>query len=142
MKHWTETDFKYWLYGLKELDQHVDDCPECRGELERLQLERSHITASSAVSAPAVSEEVSPEFLAAQRRRIYERLDQPQRNPLLIRWVLSAAMLLLMIAGVTFQQLHKAPPAISDEQLFRDLSSIEQSAEPRAIQPIHNLFEE
>ena len=51
-------------------------------------------------------------------------------------------MLLLMVVGITVQQLHKSPPAISDEQLFSDLSSIEQSAEPKAIQPIHNLFEE
>lgn len=137
MKHWTETDFQYWLYGLKDPDQHLDECPECRGEMERLRLTREQIT-----TAPAPSEEVSREFLAAQRRRIYARLEQPLRNPLLMRWVLSAAMLLLMIAGITFQQLHKTPAAISDEQLFRDLSSIEQSAEPKAIQPIHNLFEE
>jgi len=142
MKHWTETDFQYWLYGLKDPDQHLDECRECHGELERLRLTREQITTAPAASEPAIFGEVSPEFLAAQRRRIYARLEQPLGNPLLMRWVLSAAMLLLMIAGITFQQLHKTPPAISDEQLFRDLSSIEQSAEPRAIQPIHNLFEE
>ena len=30
----------------------------------------------------------------------------------------------------------------SDEKLFSDLASIEQSNEPRAIRPIHNLFQE
>ncbi len=137
MKHWTENDFQHWLYGLKDPDQHLDECPACQAQIERLKLKRERITASS-----ALSEEVSPEFLAAQRRAIYQRLEQPLHHPFALRWVLSAAMLLLMIAGITFQQLHKTPPAISDEQLFRDLSSIEQSAEPKAIQPIHNLFEE
>jgi len=136
MKHWTETDFQNWLYGLREEDQHLSECSECQGEMERLNRERHRIAAQP---------EVSREFLAAQRRRIYQRLEQPRRNTHALRWVLSAATLLLMIVGITFQQLalHKKPSAMSDdEKLFRDLSSIEQSAEPKAIQPIHNLFEE
>ena len=133
MKHWTETDFQNWLYGLRDPDQHVHDCPECAKQIERLQRERQRITADP---------EVSPEFLAAQRRRIYQRLEEPRHRLFAWRWVLSAAMLLLMIAGISLQQIHKPAPAISDEQLFSDLSSIEQTAEPKAIQPIHNLFEE
>ena len=35
-----------------------------------------------------------------------------------------------------------AAPAISDEQLFSDLSAMEQSNEPKAIQPMHSLFQE
>jgi hypothetical protein len=132
MKHWTETDFQNWLYGLRDEDRHLSECSECQGEMERLKQERNQIVAEP---------RVSHEFLAPQRRRIYQRVEQPRRNTLALRWVLSAAMLLLTIAGITFQQLHNTSPAISDEQLFSDLSSIEQSAEPKAIQPIHNLFE-
>jgi anti-sigma factor RsiW len=134
MKHWTETDFQHWLYGLRDQDRHLEECPVCRRELERLQRERARMTAEP--------DEVSHEFLAAQRREIYQKIEAPRHNPFAFRWVFSAAMVLLMIAGITFQQLHKTAPAISDEQLFSDLSSIEQSAEPKAIQPIHNLFEE
>src|ERR1700733_3114080 len=58
--------------------------------------------------------EVSSEFLAAQRRRIYRRLDEPHRNWISMRWALSLAMLLLMFAGgLTLQRRHKTPPAIS-----------------------------
>jgi hypothetical protein len=86
--------------------------------------------------------EVSPEFLAAQRRSIYQRLDSPSRNWISMRWALSLAMLLLMLAGgLTLQRRHKASPAISDEQLFSDLSAMEQDNEPKAIQPIHGLFQ-
>ena len=133
MKHWTETDFQNWLYGLRDEDQHISECSECQGEVERLKRERQRIAAEP---------EVSREFLAAQRRRIYQRLEQPHRNTIALRWALSVAMLLLMVVGITVERLHKNSPAISDEQLFSDLASIEQSAEPKAIQPIHNLFEE
>jgi hypothetical protein len=87
--------------------------------------------------------EVSPEFQAAQRRSIYRRLDSSPRNWISMRWALSLAMLLLMLAGgLTLQRRRKASPAISDEQLFSDLSAMEQSSEPKAIQPMHGLFKE
>jgi len=131
MKHWTEEDFKQWLYGLKEEDQHLAECPECRAERERLAMERRRV-----VTPP----EVSHEFLAAQRRSIHQRLGQPMHNWAQLRWGLSAAAVLALTAGITFQT--KRAPAISDEQLFADLAAIEQTAEPQAIAPIHQLFEE
>lgn len=87
--------------------------------------------------------EVSSEFLAAQRRGIYRRLDEPRRNWPSLRWALSLAMLLLMlVGGLTLERRHKTTPAISDEQLFSDLSAMDQNNEPKAIQPIHGLFGE
>jgi hypothetical protein len=87
--------------------------------------------------------EVSHEFLAAQRRNIYRRIGEPRRNAAAMRWALTVAMLLLMVAGgLTFERWHKAAPAISDEQLFSDLANMEQRSEPKAIQPMHGLFEE
>jgi hypothetical protein len=114
MKHIDQTDFEKWL----------------RGRLQSLP-----------------DPEVSSEFLAAQRRSIYRRLDEPQRNWISMRWALSLAMLLTMVAwGLTLQHRHKAAPAISspvsDDQLFSDLTAMEQSNEPKAIQPMHGLFQE
>jgi hypothetical protein len=95
--------------------------------------------------------EVSAEFLAAQRRSIYRRIDAPHRNWISMRWALSLAMLLLMVAGgLTLERRHStapgvssaASPALSDDQLFSDLSAMEQSNEPKAIQPMHGLFQE
>jgi hypothetical protein len=91
--------------------------------------------------------EVSSEFLAAQRRGIYRRLDEPRRNWIAMRWVLSCAMLLLLVAGgLTLERRYTSAPAgssaMSDEQLFSDLSAMEQTNEPKAIQPIHGLFQE
>jgi anti-sigma-K factor RskA len=134
MKHWTEIDFQNWLYGLKEPDTHVGECAECRAELERLQATRREV-----VKDP----EVSQDFLNRQRRDIYNRLEETPRHTWHAwRWVLSTAMLLAIVFGLTFPRWHKSAPAISDDQLFSDLSAMEQTAEPKAIQPMHSLFEQ
>jgi hypothetical protein len=115
MKHTDQTDFEKWLHD------KAKNLPE---------------------------PEVSHEFLAAQRRAIYHRLDldkdDPRRHSVVMRWAVSLAMLLLMVAGgfTLEQRRHKSAPAISDEQLFSDLSALEQSNEPKAIQPMHSLFQE
>ncbi len=133
MKHWTENDFQKWLYGLKEEDAHLADCSECSAELERLRVARRHV-----IAAPEVSEE----FLAAQRRSIYNRLNHATRNFVPLRWALSAAMLLVLVAGFTLPRLKQSPVTLTNnEQLYSDLAAMEQSSEPKAIQPLHRLFE-
>ena len=133
MSHWTEIDFQNWLYGLKEPDQHLEECPACRAETERLKLERSRV-----VAEPAISDD----FLDAQRRSIYQRLGERTRNRVPVRWALSIATLLVVIFSLTLPRADKSKPQLTDEQLFSELSSIEQSAEPKAIAPMHKLFEE
>ena len=134
MKHWTENDFQKWLYGLKEEDAHLQTCSECRTELERLRMARGRTLA-----APEVSEE----FLAAQRRNIHNRLNHhPSRNFAPLRWALSAAMLLVVVVGLTLPRFRKSPVDLTnDEQLYSDLAAMEQTSEPKAIQPLHGLFE-
>jgi hypothetical protein len=51
-------------------------------------------------------------------------------------------MVLMMVFGLTLQRGRRSAASISDEQLFSDLTTIEQSAEPKAIAPMHKLFEE
>ena len=132
MKHWTENDFKQWLYGLKSEDDHFEVCPECRGEKDRLRMERARM----------MEPEISAEFLAAQRRSIYRRLHEPRHTWVMLRWALPVAMVLAMVFGLTLQRGRRSATNISDEQLFSDLTAIEQSAEPKAIAPMHKLFEE
>jgi hypothetical protein len=133
MKHWTEIDFQNWLYGLRDEDRHFEECAECRAERDRLAVERRRILAEP---------EVSTDFLAAQRRSIYRRMAEPMRNWVPMRWALSVTMLLVMVFSFTLTHSKKPNPMISDEQLFTELSSMDQSSEPKAIAPIHKLFEE
>jgi len=118
MKHTDQTDFEKWLH------RQTKNLPE---------------------------PEVSSEFLAAQRRSIYRHIDEPDRNWIPVRWALSLAMFLFIFAGgLTLELRHKTGPgisaggsgAVSDDQLFSDLSAMDQSNEPKAIQPIHGLFQE
>ena len=134
MNHWTEDDFRHWLYGLREKDAHVETCNACRAELERLARERGRV-----LSTPHVSEE----FLQKQRREIYNRLGERRRNWTPLRWAASIAALLVVIFSLTLARYrNSAITPVSDDQLFKDLASIEQSDEPKAIQPLHKLFEE
>ncbi len=133
MKHWTEGDFEQWLYGLKDEDSHLKECAECGGERDRLRMARARL-----IEQPEVSEE----FLAGQRRSIYRRLYEPGHSWRALRWAIPAAMVLMMAFGLTLQRGSRTAAAISDEQLFSDLTAIEQSAEPKAIAPMHKLFEE
>jgi predicted anti-sigma-YlaC factor YlaD len=134
MKHWTENDFDEWLYGLKEPDSHLQTCHECRAEMERLTLARQRVLAGP---------EVSEEFLAAQRRTIYSRLQQASRNFAPLRWAVSITMLLVVVISLTLPRSKTTTVTLTnDEQLFSDLAAIEQTDEPKAIQPLHKLFEE
>ena len=138
MKHWTEDDFTQWLYGLRPGDAHLEDCPECGADARRLTARRQALTDASA------AEEVPADLLAGQRRGVYQRLGQSPVSWPRIQAVVVALMIVLV--ALTFSLRGTRSPATlgapSDDQLFSDLASIEQSSEPRAAQPIHNLFEE
>lgn len=137
MKHWTENEFTDWLYGLKSDAAHLEECPDCRAMADSLERRKAE-----AVRPP----EISSDFLAAQRRSVYARLDQPARHWAQSRWMLTLATLILVVVasfGLLRPRQSPAPLASpADEKLFSDLASIEQSNEPRAIKPIESLFEQ
>jgi anti-sigma factor RsiW len=127
------------LYGLTENEPHLRQCALCAQRFTELQRKRASLAAAADVSL-----DVSSEFLAAQRRKIYERLEQPERRRL--RWAPALAMACVVAVGVVMY--HPAtPPApqqhgdVSDSQLFSDAYSMDQSLEPSAAAPIHALFE-
>jgi ferric-dicitrate binding protein FerR (iron transport regulator) len=136
--HWGEQDFTRWMFGLKEEDEHLNNCPQCQAEVARLTAVRHGIT-----SEPAVSHE----FLAAQRRAIYTRLHEPAQSWMRAR-ILAPVGAGVALAAVCVALMFPTKPAQqplfteSDQKFFTEIGSMEQSAEPRAIQPIHNMFEE
>jgi hypothetical protein len=121
---------------------HLEECEECAGRLQALEQRRAQA---------AAKQPVSNEFLAGQRRAIYARLDQPVSAHL--HWAPAAlAVAFLLVTGVflvrphpQYRQVRPPAPAVavdlSNEQLFSDLYSMEQSVEPQAAAPIHGLFE-
>ena len=128
------------LYGLTDHEPHLRECAICAQRFSEWRRKRE-----SLARAAGLSEEVSSDFLAAQRRRIYERLERPE--PRRLRWAPALAMACLMAVGALVY--HPAtPPApqqradVSDSQLFSDAYSMDQSLEPSAAAPIHALFED
>jgi hypothetical protein len=140
--HSTEEELIAHLYGIGLEDDHVGACAECQA---RLQAMRSHRQAAELASSPG---EVSFEFLAAQRRKIYQKIAEPVRwwsSLQLRRWASAAAGLAVLTGGLLLVENTRrpaAPQSISDAQLARDVSRMAQDSEPPATAPLQALFEE
>jgi hypothetical protein len=141
MRHLNDDELLKQLYGLGD-GGHLDECPECAGRLAAMELRRADSAAEGV--------RVSSGLLGRQRRAIYARLEQPV--PARVRWAPALAAATLLAVGVfiyhpmrAVPQRGPAPaarPEMSEEQLFSDVFSMEQAAEPRAAAPIRALFEE
>jgi hypothetical protein len=146
--HLTEDVLLDAIYGIASdgPQAHADACPECAGRLRELRRR-----ASAGVDRLNAAGAISDEFLAAQRRKIYQRIDRPSRK--LWWWAPGLAMASALVVGVLVYQPHRVyqpqrspTPAshseISDAQLFSDVYSMERTPEPSATAPVHALFEE
>jgi hypothetical protein len=136
VQHLSDDDLLDRLYGLADsglagTNGHVESCADCQRRWLRLQNERARL------AAPV---EVSTSFLAGQRRQIYARLGEKPRPQM--KWAPALAASCLLAVGAFLYRPAPAPhpPAVSDAQLFSDVYSMEQSVEPRAAEPIHELF--
>lgn len=138
--HLNDDELLERLYGLGD-GGHLDECRECAGRLAAMELRRA--------DSAAEGNQVSNGFLGRQRRAIYSRLEQPA--PARLRWAPALAAATLLAAVLIYHpsrpasQRAPAPaarPEVSVEQLFSDVFSMEQAAEPRAAEPIRALFEE
>ncbi|MGA3186685.1 MAG: hypothetical protein ABSF22_06195 [Bryobacteraceae bacterium] len=138
MKHLTTDELVDRLYSI-ETAGHLDHCAECAERFRQLR-ERREMAAQPQAE--------SNEFLAAQRRNIYARMGERQQTRM--KWVpaLAAAACLVAVGVVAHQpspvasQSQVVRPEADDTQLFSDVYSMEQSMEPIAAQPIHELFEQ
>jgi hypothetical protein len=140
IRHLTTAQLIDRLYGIGDstAESHLLECAECADRYRAFEERRMETVETS----------ISTNDLAAQRRAIYVRIDAAGRmQP---RWTPAfAAGLLLAVGMVLYRPLihiaeRPAPSArteMSDEQLFSDVYSMEQSAEPRAAAPIQGLFE-
>jgi len=129
------------IYGIAdaESEAHVHTCAECAARVGEWR-ERAGVIANN---------EISEEFLAAQRRNIYARIEGSSL-PMSRRvwwWAPALAMTAALIVGIVVWPQHGAPPSsshseVSDAQLFNDVYTFERSAEPSATAPVHALFED
>jgi anti-sigma factor RsiW len=135
-RHWTDDDLINALYGIGLGDRHLEACAECRSRWIAMKQRRTLVTAEP---------EVPNDFLAAQRRSIYQRME---REGWRVRRLVPAfvAVLALLVALIVYRPA--TAPAPSDDllspdtqQLTSDIYSMEDNPEPQAVKAIHALFE-
>ena len=134
-RHWSDEDLLARLYGIGPQDGHLDTCESCRGRWEKLQLRRERLL--------AMESQVPQDFLAAQRRSIYERLEQKPRWFHLELVPSLAALLLALVILSMFRPAPQRHPVgtASDDIVFEEAFEIATSTEPSAVEPVRSLFE-
>jgi hypothetical protein len=146
-EHLSEDALLDAVYGIagSGAEAHLRGCADCSQRLHEWHEKRA---------ATAARDEISGEFLAAQRRMIYERIER--RSPKRWLWAPGLAAACALAVGVfvyhpalqsvlPYPAAHRQTPQradISDAQLFGDIYSLEQAAEPAAAAPARALFEE
>jgi hypothetical protein len=132
MIHLSDDDLIGLVYGIGEGKSHVAGCSDCAARLDMFRDKRAELAPSIAVQA---------DFLAAQRRAIYARMDRPQ--PSRLKWAPALAAVCLLAIGVyEYRTVPVTHIDSSDAQLFSEVYTMAQSAEPLAAEPIQALFED
>lgn len=151
--HWTDEQLIEYIYGVRpdaasKEGTHLESCEECRRRVAAMQLSRRVIEAGEC------REQLSADVLMAQRRAIYQRIEQGAgwRTSLRFQKWAPAACALLMLGGGFVAWEHRTtwmPQSqeqvqranISDDQLVQDASQIANDVAPDAAAPLHALFE-
>lgn len=142
--HWTDEQLIAHLYGVGPPERHIENCADCQARLLGMQSQRQ---AAEELGASPV--DVSFEFLAVQRRKIYEKITESTRwwsHLQLRRWASAAAGLAVIAGGLLIVEHDRRPRGmpnnISDAQLAQDVSRMAENPESPATAPLQALFEE
>ena len=137
-EHLSEDALLDAVYGIagNAAETHLRRCVDCAQRLQEWHEKRA---------AAVESVEISSDFLAAQRKKIYERIERPSRK----HWLWAPGLAAACALAIGLFVYHPAPKEqprrhaeISDAQLFGEVYSMEQSLEPAAAAPARALFEE
>jgi len=134
-EHLSDDELIARLYGVGTQDGHLDGCAQCTDRWKALLAARARV-----VQPPALPEE----FVAGQRRAVYQRLGSPERSRALLPFASAMATAAIVLLAVLLYRPAPTPqPArgFSDAELFAEVYSMVQSSEPKAAEPIHALFE-
>ena len=135
--HWTDDQLIEHLYGVGPEDGHLQICGECQARLSAAQSVRLRLETDLASD----SEPAGYDFLMAQRRRIYARLNEPAKS-WTGRWAPALAMLVALAGGLVIYDHGFRQERVSDAQLAREVSCMASDSEPPSTAPLHALFEE
>lgn len=135
-KHLTDERLFEQLYKLRPEDDHLARCAECA--------QRLNVMRTGYEKLRPLQVDVSPEFLAAQRRAIHARIHAKRRT--LPKVLVPVIVALLVVAVVIVRRpaslVPPAEPRISDSELFNDVFNRISDPLPSSAGPIRSLFEE
>jgi hypothetical protein len=135
-RHWTDEELIARLYDVRPEDNHLANCVSCAQRLNAIRGRYESMRTSQI--------DVSPDFLAAQRRAIHARTGEKRRFLPRVLVPVTVALLAAAIAIIyrpaPVMQPVKEP--ISDSELFDDIFSRISDPLPSSAGPIRSLFEE
>ena len=139
--HWTDDQLIEHLYGVGPEDGHLRVCGACQARLAAAQSERLRLESDLASD----SDPAGYDFLMAQRRRIYARLNEPAKS-WTRRWAPGFAMLVAVAGGLVVYdhgfRKERLDRHVTDAQLAQEVSCMASDSEPPSTAPLHALFEE
>ena len=135
-KHWTDDELIARLYDLQPENDHLAKCVSCAQRLDAIRSKYKELR------PPQI--DVSPEFLAAQRRAIRQQIHTKRKSlpRILVPVIVS---LLLAVIVMVYRPASVTPPTkqqISDTELFDDVFNRISDPLPSSAGPIRSLFEE
>ena len=144
-EHMTKDEMIQRLYGLDTGASHLAGCPECFSVYQALEARKAELV---------MPQEIPSDLLASQRRAVYSRMGERPRSfqasVTAQAWIPALATAALLALGVYIYQpaTHRTAKVVSvpqsevgGAQLFSEAVSMEQTVEPRAVEPIHGLFQ-
>jgi hypothetical protein len=141
--HWTDDELLAFLYGIGPSGDHLDACFECQSRLSAMQSSRQAIEHSA-----SLADSINPSLLAAQRRAIYQRMQQPVRrwNMLLVRRCVGGLATACILGGSLFLYQHNreaelAQERINDAKLAQEVAAMAQDSDISSMAPLEGLFE-
>jgi hypothetical protein len=136
-KHFSDDELVSRLFGLETEDGHLGECVDCRQRLERM-ARRHQLCRSSEPEIPG-------EFLAAQRREVYGRIERKPRKPG-IAWIPLpiGALVIVLLMFTVFKPApqRQTADALSDDAALQDVFNVASRMDPSSLQPVQSLFEE
>jgi hypothetical protein len=133
-RHWNDEALIDYMYGVAADSGHVEGCERCRARVDELNFARK--------ASSAGDDDVPAAFLYDQRMRIAARVGRSGWAFRLAPALGIAATVLLAALLSTPAPEQRRPAAASDAQLYSEIYSLVENTEPRAVAPIHALFQE
>jgi len=136
-RHWTNEEMLAHVYGVGPEDNHPDRCLECRQAVKNL--EATHVSMLP-------TQEPDYQFLAAQRRAIYARIETRRGGFFSLKLTHAFAATAMLVCGFMLslpKPVVTVDTAVSHEDRFYTNLYAEISSDmPSAAGPIQHLFEQ